>query len=346
MVTESIIACPLCGEKESVFHSNPLPNLYSEKMAMVMGEKEDDLLLYFHNVQCVTCSLIYKKKSYPEHVIQSIFSDVVPDHPKGWDVMSGRYSASNFLVELNKYSQAIEEKDNENENRYRRALLSIVDSIYPHESNKTLKEVLSEAIEQKNIELICQYTTSLEAVMQQPMPFKRFSGFSAPELWQYLELKCGALQQYDEIGCPLWGLLAYAKGLERDVRFVQRQELNYWSDNCQREGVHCVSWLNQKHDVKVVPWNEGESHNKRQLVGFFQYLDHLRFPNQFLDEIFNRYNSAAVILDGVDEPVYIQHSTGWTLNALQYVANRYKKTIHIDFDLIVPSGNRLYLFTD
>lgn len=346
MVTDSILACPLCGEKESVFHSTPLPNLYSEKMAMVTGEQEDALLAYFHNVQCTSCNLIYKKKSYPEAVIQQIFSDVVPDHPKGWDVMSGRFSAANFFVELNQYAEAIHQHNEENENRYRRALLSIVDSIYPHEINKSLKDILSEAIVQKNIDLVHTYADTLKDIMHQPMPFKRFSGFSAPELWAYLEQKFGPVYQYDEIGCPLWGLLAYAKGLGRDVRFVNRLELNYWSDNCQRKGVHCVSWLNQQQGVNVIPYTGTSSLEKRDLVGFFQYLDHLRYPDQFLEEIFNQYKAAAVILDGVDEPVYIQHNTGWTMASLQFVANRFNKEIHTDFELIVPSGNRLYLFTD
>ncbi len=346
MITTPILACPLCGETKQAFHSEPLSNLYSEKMAMVTGEEESVLLAHFHNVQCISCGLVYKKEAYPDAVIQSIFRDVVPDHPKGWDVMSGRFTADNFLIELHAYALAIEQKNIEQINRYRRALLSLVDSIYPHEPNSKLKKQLSDAIEQQDIRFIEEQAHQLHQVMVQPMPFKRFSGFSAPELWQYLTLKCGDVIEYDELGCPLWGLLAYAKSLGVDTQFVKRPELNYWSENCRREGVHCIEWLSQQHRVSVKTWQDNRVDEKRQLVGFFQYLDHLSRPDLFLDQIFQQYNSAAVILDGIDEPVYIQHFTGWTTKALEFVASRYNKFMHTDFDLITPSGNRLYLFTD
>lgn len=346
MITTPILACPLCGNIERVFHSEPLSNLYSEKMAIVTGELESALLVHFHNVQCVSCGLIYKKEAYPDAVIQSIFRDVVPDHPKGWDVMSGRFTADNFLFELRTYALAIEQHDVEQINRYRRGLLSIVDSIYPHEPNKNLKKQISDAIVQQDIRFIEEQAPRLNEVMLQPMPFKRFSGFSAPELWEYLTIKCGAIFEYDELGCPLWGLLAYAKSLGVDTRYVKRDELNYWSENCRREGVHCVEWLSQEHHISVKTWQSNSEAEKRQLVGFFQYLDHLSRPDLFLDQIFQQYQSAAVILDGIDEPVYIQHITGWTTKALEFVASRYNKKMHTDFSLITPSGNRLYLFTD
>lgn len=346
MISTPILACPLCGESNQTFHSEPLPNLYSEKMAMVTGEAESVLLSHFHNVQCISCGLIYKKEAYPEAVIQAIFSDIVPDHPKGWDVMSGRFTAANFFVELGIYQRAIEQHDVGQINRYRRALLSLVDSIYPHEPNSELKAQLSAAIEHQQIDVIKEYSAQLERVMGQPMPFKRFSGFSAPELWAYFESKCGTIEQYDELGCPLWGLLSYAKSMGVTTQFIKRPELNYWSENCQREGEHCVEWLSRKHQIAVKDWQDNRLEAKRQLVGFFQYLDHLSRPDLFLDQIFQQYHSAAVILDGVDEPVYIQHTTGWTTDALNFVASKYKKKMHTDFDMITPSGNRLYLFTD
>lgn len=346
MMTNSVKACPLCGASERMFHSYPLPNLYSEKMAHVTGKSEQDLLDHFQNVICLHCGIIYKKETYPSSVIQSIFNDIVPDHPKGWDVMSGRFSAENFFLELGKYEAAIASHDIGQENRYRRALLSIVDSIYPHEPNQDIKASLSEAITKKNLLFIKEQKDRLQLIINQPMPFKRFAGFSAPELWLYFESICGPIEQYDELGCPLWGLLSLAKSKGVDAQFVLRQELNYWGVQCRRNDTYCVDWLTQQHNVKKVSWEEDWQSPKRQLVGFFQYLDHLEKPLEFLTSIFSKYNSAAIILDGVDEPVYIQHSTGWTSTALDYVRHQFGKMIHQDFSMIEPSGNRLYLFTN
>ncbi|MBU3676263.1 MAG: hypothetical protein FGM54_03650 [Chitinophagaceae bacterium] len=344
MKTSRVDQCPLCGHPDSTFHSYPLANLYSEKMAMVSGESEHDLLRHFKNVICTHCGLIYKQEAYPDNVIQAIFNDVVPDHPKGWDVMSGRFSANNFFHELEEYELAIQLANIEQTNRYRRALLSLIDSIYPHEPNRMLKDNMSRAIEQQDVTLIRNSRSELLAVMKEPMPFKRFSGFSASVFWEYLETKLGHIKQYDEIGCPLWGLLSMAKLKGVDTQFVQRNELNYWRENCKRDGRYCVQWLHEEYNIPLVPFNRHAKNNKRQLLGFFQYLDHLDKQSEFLDAVFNQYESAAVILDGVDEPVYIQHFTGWTLSALNFIAHRYGKKMHTDFDAINESGNRLYLF--
>lgn len=346
MTTDTILSCPLCGGTERVYHSEPLPNLYSEKMAVITGVAECDLLAHFHNVICLTCGLIYKKEAFPPLVIQAIFHDIIPDHPKGWDVMSGRFTADNFFVELHNYEIAIINQDNEQENRYRRALLSIVDSIYPHEPHQAFKTTLSEALIRKDVLYIRTQEEVIRGIINQPMPFKRFSGFSAPELWRYLVSTVGSLNQYDELGCPLWGLLALAKSEGIDARFIQRDELNYWGDGCRKNNIHCVDWLSNHHSVPVVKWEHNKTVDKRQMVGFFQYLDHLENPLEFLEIIFSKYQAAAVILDGVDEPVYIQHNTGWTNEALDFVANRFDKKIHHGFSMIEPSGNRLYVFTN
>lgn len=337
-------SCPLCGSHNAVFHSNPLPNLYSEKMASILLVSEEDLLVRFHNVSCTACGLIYKSESYPEFVIESLFREVVPDHPKGWDVMSGRFSATNFLAELLAYEEAIELGNIEQENRYRRALLSIIDSIYPHEPNADLKAKLSDYILRKEIHLVRAQNEVLAEIINEPMPFKRFSGFSSPALWAYFESVCGEINQYDELGCPLWGLLSLAHSKGVDARFIQRAELNYWGSQCQHEGVTCTHWLHQEHQIPLQTWDGSLVNTPRQLVGFFQYLDHLTDPMLFLKKIFNQYQSAAIILDGVDEPVYIQHVTGWTTEALNYVAKYFGKSIYSDFDVIAPSGNKLYLF--
>jgi hypothetical protein len=48
----------------------------------------------------------------------------------------------------------------------------------------------------------------------------------------------------------------------------------------------------------------------------------------------------------VDEPVYIQHLTGFSTKTMQYLASTYGKQLHTDFQAIRPSANILYLFTD
>jgi glycosyltransferase involved in cell wall biosynthesis len=187
---------------------------------------------------------------------------------------------------------------------------------------------------------------ALSIGMQSAIPFKRFEGFGSPVLWDYLTQKLGPISQYAEIGCPLWGLLRHAKLQQVSVSFFTRSEPNYWGDACQRNGEQCASFLHREHQIPLSSWVDKMPDEKQQLIGFFQYLDHLDHPIEFLDEVFSRFQHAAVILDQVDEPVYIQHLTGFSTKTMQYLAESYGKHLHTDFQAIRPSANILYLFTD
>lgn len=54
--------CPVCGHSKAEFHSEPLPNLYSEKIAGVLGINEKVLLNAHCNYKCSNCGVLYKKK--------------------------------------------------------------------------------------------------------------------------------------------------------------------------------------------------------------------------------------------------------------------------------------------
>jgi hypothetical protein len=81
------------------------------------------------------------------------------------------------------------------------------------------------------------------------------------------------------------------------------------------------------------------------LISLFQYLDHLTAPGRFLEELFARAESAAIIMDGIGVPVAIQHVTGWTIDSFAFIARVFGKRLHQDFDPIRSSGNHLFLLT-
>jgi hypothetical protein len=344
---QKIDCCPVCGSTESTFDSYSLPNLYSEKLAGILGVEEEDVLKSFPNYRCDECSLVYKRSWFPKELLGTLFNEVVPDHPKGWDAISGRYTFANFYKELAVYEQAHRDSDVPTMNRFRRALTSMIDCI-PGNTHDPLLLSLKTALDSGQTEPFHsqEVKDALLAGMQSAIPFKRFEGFGSPVLWDYLTQKVGPISQYAEIGCPLWGLLRHAKQQQVSVSFVTRSEPNYWGDGCKRNGEQCVAFLHREHAIPVRSWGSMKSDDKQQLIGFFQYLDHLEQPLEFLDELFSNFQHAAVILDHVDEPVYIQHLTGFSTLTMQYLAARYGKQLHTDFEAIRPSANILYLFTD
>lgn len=344
--TVTISQCPVCGSGDSVFESVPLANLYSEKLAAMLEVKEEVLLEMHANHRCAVCDVCYKRNWFHKSALSHLFTEVVPDHPKGWDAVSDRYSFENFQYELGLFEKALVTGDASNANRYRRALTSILDStpvICEHPDHLHLFDAIRDGRTDTFHEP--EVVSLLEHAMVSPVPFKRFAGFTGSEFWAYLEAKTGPITDYAELGCPLWGLARMAASKGIPVTFFHRVEPNYWGESCQRNGSHCVRFLEQAFSIPVRNWSE-EPYTPGHLIGFFQYLDHLNHPTAFLDEVFTCYRHAAVILDHVDEPAYIQHLTGFSSQTMAYLADRYGRRLHADFQDIRPSGNILYLFTD
>ncbi len=83
--------------------------------------------------------------------------------------------------------------------------------------------------------------------------------------------------------------------------------------------------------------------DRQSVIGRFQYLDHLAAPSRFLEELFVRADSAAIIIDGTGAPVAIQHVTGWTNDSFAFIPRAFGKCLYGDFIAILPSSNRLFL---
>lgn len=337
-----IEACPLCGSTDHRQQPASLPNLYSEKLAALIDCNESELLGSVANVQCCHCSLIYKRQWFARQVLEQLFSASVPSHPKGWDVLSGRFTPANFQDEVHAYAQAIAIQQQEQINRYRRSLSSILAAIPELGPSSELKPLL-EAIEHGDIETLRAADPLLQSRMHRPRPYSRFSGFSSPDLWDYLNHKLSPLKSYAEVGCPLWGLLPTAQQHGLEVAYFKRPEPNYWAQGCRSDaGVHCSQHLQHHSHVPLLNWDD-DSGFRSDAIGAFQYLDHLENPLGFMDALFQRSRSVVIILDAVDQPVAIQHFTGWSEATVRWLAERLRCQLHADFSSIEVSGNHLYL---
>lgn len=319
----------------------PPANLYSEILAALVGIDERELLARVRNVQCTRCGLIHKDRWFPPETLGRLFRERVPSHPRGWDVVSGRFTPDGFQVEVAAYGRALAANDQADIRRYRRALASIVDSI-PELEGTSEGDALIGAIEAGDVRSLEAADARLREVMREPTPYKRFSGFSATVLWRYVESRLGRLESYAEVGCPLWGLLPRAAEHGCAATHLVRPEANYWSEGCRQDGLHCTERLAQAATVGTASW-QALPDRAYDAIGALQYLDHLERPGVFMDELFRRAKAAVLILDAVDRPVALQHFTGWTTTAISWLADRHRCRVHDDFDGIRASGNFLVL---
>lgn len=330
--------CPLCGATGFVEHSVPEPNLYSEKIALALDTDEQQVLEEHANWRCVACGLLFKRRWFDEAAIRYLFTNVVPTHPKGWDSVLDRFSAVGLRVAFEQWANGYARSAVAEIRRGERELLSILDSITQPSGFDPNAAVT--AIKRGDVGSFRTMCNAIAASIAEPAPFKRFAGFRSEALWVYLQSRSGGFHAYAEMGCPLWGLLPIAAARGVRAAFVSREEPNYWGSACANSGRTCVTRLLDESRISHADWSTTD---RFPLIGLFQYLDHLPDPRNFLHQLFARATSAAIILDGVDSPVAIQHVTGWTEETFTYVARTFDKRLHMDFDEIRPSGNVLYL---
>ena len=340
--TDSVIIdrCPLCASRDWIEDSIPEPNLYSEMIAGLLEQNEAIVLREHANWRCTTCGLVSKRRWFSPAVIRGLFHGAVAVHPKGWDAVLNRFSAAGFQETLETWSQALDQKAEPAIRRGQRELRSLLDSIT--DPSGFDPEEAAGAIDRRDLSHLRTALPAIAGSIGEPAPFKRFAGFRSRSLWNYLQSRTGGFDAYAELGCPLWGLLSLAAASGTAATHLLRDEPNYWGAGCQRAGEHCLTRLLSDPRISSAEWSAS---GRYPVIGLFQYLDPPTDSLLFLEELFSKADSAAIIMDGIGAPVAIQHVTGWTESSLDYVARRFGRALHTDFDEILPSGNRLFLFT-
>ena len=338
-----VAVCPLCGDAHTDARSAPQANLYSEQLALLTGSDEAVLLRMLENRRCVTCGLWYKARWFSPAVLTELFGALVPDHPKGWDAVSDRFSVQGFAAAVEDLRLALNTGNMFDQARTRRAIGSIFDSLQIDDGD--LRTSLGQAIAADHTEQLALIGPALAPYFAEPVPFKRFSGFSSPLLWDWMVAHIGAVQQYGEIGCPLWGQLVKPAGVGVQRFCFTRAEANYWGAGCQRGGQHCSARLLSAGHASIGAWppRAGEM---LDAVGAFQYLDHLEAPGAFVEEVFAHSRALLLILDDGGAPSAIQHPTGWDARPLTWLARRHGKRLIDDFAPIAGSGNHAWLLCD
>ena len=335
--------CPLCQCAEYNDESQPLANLYSEQLAALLSCAELDLLTALVNRRCYNCGLWYKAQWFRAELLVNLFRARVPVHPKGWDAHSDRFSEAGWAREIEDYAHAVDARDSGQIARFHRGLNSILDSIVDADAGQ-LTQRARMAVNNHDVSTLRKLLPEFDGRFVQAFPFRRFSGFSAKSLWNWLLAKLGPISNYAEIGCPLWGQLANKSEVSVRRWYFDRAEPNYWGSGCQKDQVHCVQSLCARAAVNRINWDDHIS-RKMDVLGAFQYLDHLQFPARFVDEAFARAKSLLLILDSVDQPPAVQHFTGWSESAIAWVGKAHGKRIVADFDAILASGNRAWLLS-
>ena len=342
---KEINKCPLCSSKSYAEYSKTYSNRYSEQIAKYLKISEDDLINKIYNVKCKNCDLIYKKNWFKNSFLIKLYCKIIPTDPKGWDTISKRFSSKNFLKEVKIY---LKKKKNEINNKYKRSIYCIVDSInVTSGSNFDLKNRYLKAIIDDNYFYIKKKLIIISKLIDQPQEYKRFSNFNNKNLFKYITKNIKEFNIYSEIGCPLWGMYPQATLFKKEILHFKSNPGEFWNSHCKKSGISCLQKCKKLNPIKI----KNIIKTKVDYLGVYLYLDHVENIRVFLNKVFKYSKNVGIILESHNDKsklgtggAAIQHFTLWESKTLRFVANLFGRKLLLNYKKINKSGNRFYLF--
>ncbi len=335
--TYEVKYCPLCNSKNSKFYKYFYKNRYTEEFSNLIRVEPDYLM---HNISqriCVKCKLVFKRRWFKKKILNIIYNKIAPHHPNGWDIYSNKFSKkyfTNLLLKLKNQTNELKK------NILKRSLISIIQSIDDKNIKiKRMIEKFSDLINSDEYKIKNSDKKKILKLITKPKKFSRFTGFNDYELFDFIIKKTGKLENYTEIGCPLWGMHKIAKEKNLKTYHIRPDYDFFWGKNCKKNSVKCEIKLGE---TKFLNFNKLKK--KYDYIGIYNYIDHINNLSKFLKLVFQRFKSVGIIQEDKVRGYPIQHNYGINYDCMRYIAKKYEKKLIKNNRLFNNSKYNFYLF--
>ncbi len=351
--TIAINLCPLCSCKKSSKVISNNKNLYSSLFSQALNIDENILLKYFKNVKCKNCGLIYKNKWINSKVKNFIYSKKIKFHPTGQDVLKGNFSYMSFTRKFKKAYYNYSINNIENLEKYKREILSLLNSIDEKSSKfKQKKNLYFKMIRHNDFKNLIKLNTYLKSKFKYKKKYTRYTGYGNDEIWRHINQNLPNIKKYAEVGCPGWGMYKEAKKSKKDIYFITNENKNFWDCGYRKSKINkmenCLLLSKNKFNFKLIDLKNLKD-DFFSYVGLYNYIDHLEKPNLFFNKIFKKTNSIGIIIKLLkNSKTDIQHCTTWTRKSIIFLCKKFnykmiKKTFKLsntgyDFFLLRRDG--------
>ncbi len=290
-ICDPVRECPLCGSTRYVVESKHQPNRYSEELALLVGIAEADLLEFLLHLRCSDCRAGFKNWWYKPDVYGKVFLEAVPVHPQGWDSVSGKFTPASFVSEVRGLERALIEGHEREVNKQRRTVQSYLDNIpntYLQSPETTLVVSRARKIDLNRMTAADRdfLIGEVAGLMLTPKTFGRFAGYGGEAVKGFVARHVPHLRRYGEVGCPLWGMIpryAHDQGIET-VHFRDEERV-FWGPGCTSAGEHCGEFTHERYGATSCTLSAAIAEGIHvDVLSIIHYLDHLRFPGDFLRE--------------------------------------------------------------
>ena len=322
-------SCPLCKTNNCESRKSIYLNVYSELIAEYLEINEKKLLAFCNFQICLNCSLYYWENQLSEKLRNSLYSEIIPVHPKGIDSTGKFFSYEGLITKIKNAKNDL--------SQIRRILDGYLLSF--KFKNDDEKEIYSKAIlnfdELKNKEL-------LQLIFKRgPKSLSRHAGFRETILNKYIleNIEKGVCKnyQYIEYGSPNWGPINPISEMRfKCLNIIPNISIFWNSSNNNSIGLQKFNVIHEKN----IFLNEDDFYGST--LGLILILDHIEEPLIFLKKFINvGIKSIIIIVEkiNINKGLPIQHLTGWSVDSLSYLA----KNLGLNINFI-DDNNANYIF--
>ena len=200
--SSKINLCPLCSNKKATYFGQSYWNRYTDEFSNLIKVPQVDVMRSFVNKKCSFCGLIYKNRWFKKKILRKVYTEKVPVHPSGWDLVSNKFTKKNLTLLIKKfiyYSQNVNEiwedklgygikKRRDDFNILVRTIKSIIKSIkIKTKKQKILQKRIINAIDKRDLFSINKHHKKIITLINDPKDFSRFTGFNNENLFNFIE---------------------------------------------------------------------------------------------------------------------------------------------------------------
>lgn len=313
--------CPLCGSKGKTKIIRNNKNIYSFFLSKILKLEENLILKKMQNYKCDNCDLIYKKKWIYAKSIERIYRDFQPTHPGGLNTLKKNFGKKKFLELVNKFEYFLNKKDYELLERKKREIIKILNSTNNNKSDFIkLKKKFISRLNSDQLDFVIQSKLTLSKMIDKPKIYSQFAGFRSDEVSKFFSktINLRKISSYAEVGCPLWGNYNHFKRPWIKQFFIDLGEKNFWKTD-KKINENCLKYLSKK--VKVI---NRLNQNKVDVVGIYNFLDHLENPLKLFKKELKNVEYLIIICEDINlsKKIDCQHFSSWSNKSLKFLSRR------------------------
>lgn len=333
--------CIICKSKKIYHYKSVFKNRYSEEFSKILKISIQELEKNYSNLICYNCNFIFKKKWFSKKILKKIYSDIVRTHPRGWDLISNKFKKNFLFKQFNILEKNI--KNNKNEiklNYIKRTIIGILSSMELDIKNEKLKTELNDSIKKNNLKKINFLKNKIHFNFN-PKDYSRYGGFKSIDLFNYIRKKILYIENYGEIGCPIWGMINIAKENNCSTYFIKPHSDLFWGSNCKKGKYKCLEKISE---TKIISRIDKLSEKQLDFVGVFNLIDHYHDPVNFIQNILKYSRSIGIITEKIKSGIPIQHHNSLSDKSVQKISLILNKKVDFGYNKIInKSGYNFYL---